>query len=102
MQPNYHNSNVQVLAGDHIEYKTRTYFLRRWVPGRVHYVSDNSLKGDEPAKDDFTWVAIQHGEGKRISVLVISETGQLSHLVRFVRRADDQVLKSAHGYAVGD
>jgi hypothetical protein len=102
MKPNYHNSNVQVLAGDHIEFKTRTYFLRSWVSGRVHYVSGQSLQSGELEKDNFVWVAIQHGEDKRISVLVISETGHLSHLVRFVKRADERIVQSAQDHAFGD
>ena len=102
MPPTYHSSNVQVLAGDHIEFKTRFFFMRGWVPGRVQYVSGHSLKREELERDGFAWVSIQHGKGSRISVLVLSETRQLSPLVRFVKRADDRAVANRPDHSLGD
>lgn len=102
MPTTYHNSNVSVLAGDHIELKTRRFFLRGWMPGRVDYVSGHSPKDDELEHNDFAWVSIHHGNGARIGVVVVPETRQLDHLVRFVKRADDKPVETAQDYSFGD
>jgi len=102
MPPTYHKSNIEVLAGDNIEFKPRLFFLRGWMPGRVHYISRHSLEPDELGDNEFAWVSIHYGNGKRISVLVTPETRQLCHMIRFVKRSDDGFVKAPQDYCFGD
>jgi hypothetical protein len=103
MPPTYHNSNVEVIAGDHIEFQSRLFFfLRGWIAGRVHYISHHSLEPGAQENSEFAWVSIRYGRGRRISELLAPETRQLHRTIRFVKRSDDEFVKTPQDYCFGD
>lgn len=102
MPPNYHNSDVEVLVGDHVEFKTWIAFWRGWIPGRVYYVPGRSPMNDELEHNGLTWVGIGYGNGEQTGIVVTPETQQLRRTVRFVRRSDDGFVETPKDYYFGD
>ena len=102
MPPTYHKSDVEVLVGDHIQLKVWVEFWRGWISGRVYYVPGRSLKNSELEHGGLTWVGVHYDGRKQAGIIVMHETQQLRHTVRFVRRADDGFVETPKDYYFGD
>ena len=102
MPVTYHKSHMEVLVGDHIEFKSWIAFWRGWISGRVHYVPGRSPKNPEMEFNGLTWIGIGFGKGEQQGVLVVPETQQVRHTVRFVRRSDDGLVETPKNYEFGD
>ena len=98
----YHNTQTEVLPGDHVEFKVWGAFWRGWQPGRVYYVPGLSPKNSELERDGLSWVAVHDECGAQAGILVEPETQQLLKTVRFVRRADDGFIHTPPDYYFGD
>ncbi len=98
----YHDSQTQVLVGDHVEFKLGLFFWRGWQPGRIYYVPGISPKNSELEYNGLTWVAIHDARGCQSGHVVLPETSQLQKNVRFVRRTDDNLNAPPGNYYFGD
>lgn len=84
----YHGTAIEVLVGDHVEFKLWLFFWEGWQKGRVEYVPGISPKNSDLERDGMKWVGIS-GEKARTAVLVHPNTNQVRHTLRFVSRSQD-------------
>ena len=98
----YHNTQTEVLIGDHVQFKTGLFFWRGWQVGRVYYVPGISPKNAELEFNGLTWVAIHDADGAQSGHIVLPETHQLKKNIRFIRRADDGLTTTPPNYYFGD
>ena len=97
----YHNTQTEVLTGDHVEFKVWAAFWRGWQQGKLYYVPGISRKNSELERDGLSWVAVHDVNGAQAGIWVEPETQQLRKTVRFIRRADDG-LKPPADYNFAD
>jgi hypothetical protein len=98
----YHNTQTEVLVGDHVETKTGLFFWRGWKPGRVYYVPGISPKNAELEHNGLTWVAIHDARQCQSGHIVLPDTKSLKKNVRFVSRATDGFTQTPAEYYFGD
>ena len=98
----YHNTQIEVLPGDHVEFKIGLFFWRGWQPGRIYYVPGKSPRNPELERDGLSWVSVHADRGGQAGIVVDPSTQQLRHTVRFLRRADDGFTRTPDDYYFGD
>jgi hypothetical protein len=98
----YHNTQIEVLPGDHVEFKMWAAFWRGWQPGRVYYVPGLSRRNAELERDGMSWVSVHSNRGGQAGIWIEPSTQQLRHTVRFLRRADDGFSQTPDDYYFGD
>ena len=98
----YHQTQLQVLVGDHVEFKVWITFWRGWQPGRVYYVPGISPKHPELERDGLLWVSVHSSRGSQAGILVEPSTRQLQKSVGFLRRSDDQLTATPADDYFGD
>jgi len=87
----YHDSDIQVLIGDHVEVKLGLFFWKGWQKGRIYYVPGLSKEDNTLEHNRLMMVGIHDSRGRRSGHVVQPGSGRLRNNVRFVGRTDDRL-----------
>ena len=87
----YHDSDTQVLIGDHVEFKLGLFFWRGWQKGRISYVPGLSKEDATFEHNRLMMVGIRDSRGGRSGHSVQPGSGRLRDNVRFIGRTDDSL-----------
>ena len=87
----YHDSDTQILIGDHVEFKLGLFFWKDWQKGRIYYVPGLSKEDEKLAHNRLMMVGIHDSRRGRSGHAVQSGSGQLRDNVRFISRTDDSL-----------
>jgi hypothetical protein len=98
----YHDSDTQVLIGDHVEFKLGLLFWKGWQKGRIYYVPGLSKEDGTYEHNRLRMVGIHDSRGRRSGHVAQSASNRLSDNVRFVGRADDSPGTASSDYAFNE
>jgi hypothetical protein len=87
----YHDSDTQVLIGDHVEFKVGLFFWKGWQKGRCCYVPGLSEEDDALEHNRMMMVGICDSSGRRSGHIVQPGLNRLRDNVRFIGRTDDSL-----------
>ena len=87
----YHDSDTQVLIGDHVEFKLGLFFWKGWQKGRIYYVPGLSKEDETLEHNRLIMVGIHDSRGGRSGHSVQPDSGRLRDNVRFIGRTDDSL-----------
>jgi hypothetical protein len=82
----YHDSDIQVLIGDHVEFKLGIFFWKGWQKGRIYYVPGLSKKDDTLEHNRLMMVGIHNSRSRRSGHVVQPGSSRLRNNVRFIGR----------------
>lgn len=85
----YHQTDTQVLIGDHVEFKLGLFFWKGWQKGRTYYVPGLSKEDETLEHNRLLMVGIHDSQKSRSGHAVQPGSGQLRDNVRFISRTDD-------------
>lgn len=85
----YHDSDTQVLIGDHVEFKVGLIFWKGWQKGRISYVPGLSEEDEAWEHNRIMMVSIRDSRGSRSGHVVLPDSGRLRDNIRFISRTDD-------------
>ena len=87
----YHDSDTQVLIGDHVEFTLGLFYGKGWQKGRIYYVPGLSKEDDTLEHNRLMMVGIHDSRGARSGHVVHPGSGRLRDKVRFIGRTDDSL-----------
>lgn len=87
----YHDSDTQVLVGDHVEIKSGLFFWKGGQKGRIYYVPGLSKEDDTFEHNRLMMVGIHDSRGRRSGHTVQLDSCRLRDNVRFVCRTADSL-----------
>jgi hypothetical protein len=92
----YHDTDTQVLIGDHVEVKFGLFFWKGWQKGRIYYVPGLSKEDETLEHNRLMMVGIRDSRSGRSGHPVQPGSGRLRDNVRFIGRTDDSLCNNVN------